>query len=86
MMVPSVRPVAPAPCRKEDIRLYQSDHVTPCEATVARVNERLERGNVEVILTVGLSRRFKKAAHDPAFHFLQVNNIHFEGEPVWPLG
>ena len=70
----------------KDIRLYQSDHVTPCAATVARVNERLERGNAEVILTVGLSRRFKKTVKDPPFYFLQVNNIHFEGDSVWPLG
>jgi hypothetical protein len=70
----------------KDIRVYQSDHVTPCAATAAIVNERLERGNAEVILTVGLSRRFKKAVKDPPFHSLQVNNIHFEGDSVWPLG
>jgi four helix bundle suffix protein len=68
-----------------DIRLYGSDHVTPDRAIVSRTAERLE-STASVVLSVGLTRPFKKTAAEPALHWLQVNNIHFAEDPVWQLG
>lgn len=68
-----------------DVRLYQPDHVTPNESLVERVHAHLQQPDIQALLSVGLSRRFKKAAQDPAFHFLQINNIHFADYPLWQL-
>jgi hypothetical protein len=68
-----------------DIRLDGPDHVTPAPDVVRRVNERLKLGS-DVLLSVGVSRAFKKSSHEPARHWLQVNNIHFPDDPCWQLG
>ncbi len=68
-----------------DIRLYGSDHVTPDREIVRRAAERLEFTS-SVVLSVGLTRPFKKTAAEPALHWLQVNNIHFADDPNWKLG
>lgn len=68
-----------------DIRLYQADHVTPDRAAVADVSSRLARG-VSVVLSVGLTRPWKKPEDTVERHWLQVNNIHLEDNPVWRLG
>jgi hypothetical protein len=68
-----------------DIRLYGKDHVTPDANVVQRVAQRLQDGP-EVILSVGLTRPFRGSADEPAVHWLQVNNIHFEDNPCWRLG
>lgn len=65
-----------------DLRLYQGDHVTPDEAVIARVAERIQAG-AGVILSVGLTRPYP--ADNPK-HWLQVNNIHLEDDPAWHLG
>jgi hypothetical protein len=65
-----------------DLRLYQGDHVTPDEAVIAWVAERIQAG-VGVILSVGLTRPYP--ADNPK-HWLQVNNIHLADDPVWRLG
>jgi hypothetical protein len=67
-----------------DIRLYRDDHVTPDTDVVGRVAERLHDGP-EVILSVGLTRAFRSTPDEPALHWLQVNNIHFEDDPCWRL-
>jgi hypothetical protein len=67
-----------------DIRLYRDDHVTPDPDAVQCVAGRLEQGP-DVILGVGLTRAFRGAPNEPALHWLQVNNIHFEDDPCWKL-
>jgi hypothetical protein len=39
-----------------------------------------------VILGVGLTRAFQREQNGPGRHWLQVNNIHFEDQPIWRLG
>jgi hypothetical protein len=67
-----------------DIRLYGDDHVTPCEATIRRVAEKIA-GRRRLPLSVGLSRPFRKQAADPPRHWLQINNFHLEENPCWTL-
>lgn len=67
-----------------DIRLFKDDHTTIRDDVVADLNHRIERG-VPVILCVGLSRPFAKAAGEEERHWLQVNGIHLEDNPVWQV-
>lgn len=67
-----------------DIRLYESDLETPNYDRVASVDRRLRHGT-RTIVCVGLTRPFGATADHPAVHWLQLNNIHFEDEPVWPV-
>jgi hypothetical protein len=67
-----------------DIRLYGADHVTPDADLVQRIAQRLESAQ-PVILGVGLTRPFQVEPSQPALHWLQVNNLHFEDDPVWRL-
>jgi hypothetical protein len=70
-----------------DIRVYGPDHVTPDDAIIRRVEQRL-RLNEEVILCVGLSRPFQPSSGSSSqpLHWLQVNNLHFNDDPIWQLG
>ncbi|HEX9056242.1 MAG TPA: hypothetical protein VF818_01825 [Ktedonobacterales bacterium] len=65
-----------------DIRLVEDDHTTIRDDVVADVNRRIARG-VPVTLSVGLSRPFAKAPGEEERHWLQVNGIHLEDNPVW---
>jgi hypothetical protein len=67
-----------------DIRLFGDDHVTPCETTIRRVCEQLAARS-RVLVSVGLSRPYRKAADDPPRHWLQINNFHLENNPCWKL-
>ena len=67
-----------------DIRLFGADHVTPDLQVVMRTAERLNTTE-EVVLSVGLGRRFKRTSAEPARHWLQVNNIHLPDNPCWQL-
>ena len=67
-----------------DLRLYERDHRTPRRNLVASVQGRLESG-VEAILSVGLTRPWRKRGDDAERHWLQVNNIHLEDAPIWRL-
>lgn len=67
-----------------DIRLVADDHTTILDDLVADVNRRIARG-VPVILSIGLSRPFAKAAGEEERHWLQVNGIHLEDNPVWQV-
>jgi hypothetical protein len=67
-----------------DIRLYAADHVTPCEATVHRLVDQLA-AEPRVLVSVGLSRPYRKTAGDPPRHWLQINNVHLSENPCWTL-
>ena len=65
-----------------DLRLYERDHKTPRMDLVTEVQGRIEAG-VEVILSVGLTRAWRKRDDTVERHWLQVNNIHLEDDPLW---
>ena len=67
-----------------DLRLYGGDGRTPRRDLVASVQRRLETG-VEAILSVGLTRPWRKRGDDMERHWLQVNNIHLRDDPLWRL-
>jgi hypothetical protein len=67
-----------------DIRLYGADHVMPCEATIHRLGEQLA-AEPRVLVSVGLSRPYRKKASDPPRHWLQINNFHLRENPCWSL-
>lgn len=68
-----------------DLRLYGQDHRTPDPEVVSMVADRLRKGD-PVILSVGLTRPFAPSPDVSPSHWLQVNNVHFNREPVWQLG
>jgi hypothetical protein len=68
-----------------DLRLYREDHKTPRRSLVQDVDRRIRNG-VPVILAVGLARAWRKPGDTVPRHWLQVNNIHLEDNPVWKLG
>jgi len=66
-----------------DIRLYEDDHQTPRQEIVDAVSNRISKTGV--VLAVGLSRQFTKQGDTVARHWLQVNNIHLEEDPLGEL-
>ena len=71
-------------CGVTDIRLYGNDHITPNDQVVQEIAQRLS--DVQVILSMGLTRAYASSADFDPVHWLQVNNIHFEDNPTWQLG
>lgn len=67
-----------------DIRLYAGDHVTPCATTVRRLAEQIAT-QPRVLVSVGLSRPYRKTADEPPRHWLQINNFHLPDNPCWTL-
>lgn len=67
-----------------DLRLYENDQKTPRRNLVASVQSRLEAG-VEAILSIGLTRPWRKRHDTAERHWLQVNNIHLKDDPLWRL-
>ena len=67
-----------------DLRLYERDGRAPRRDFVQSVQRRLEAG-VEIILSVGLTRPWQKRGDTAERHWLQVNNIHLEDDPLWQL-
>jgi Dual OB-containing domain len=67
-----------------DLRLYERDGRTPRRNLVDSVQRRLKAG-VEIILSVGLTRPWQKWGDTEERHWLQVNNIHLEDNPLWQL-
>ncbi len=65
-----------------DLRLYEDDHKTVRMRIVADLNLRLLSG-VHALLCVGLSRPFQKDDDSEPRHWLQVNSIHLEDNPIW---
>ncbi|HUT94738.1 MAG TPA: hypothetical protein VMY37_35100 [Thermoguttaceae bacterium] len=70
-----------------DLRLYGKDHATADPAAVRKLADRL-RSPGAVILGVGLTRAFSSSSEqqEKPVHWLQVNNVHLEDDPTWPLG
>jgi hypothetical protein len=68
-----------------DLRLYPDDHATPDRRAVEGLRQRL-RASGAVILSVGLTRAFTPSTEEKPVHWLQVNNVHLEGDPTWQLG
>lgn len=68
-----------------DLRLYETDHRTPRRDLVESLQRRLKAG-VEAILSVGLTRPWRKRGDTAERHWLQVNNIHLQDGPLWRLG
>jgi hypothetical protein len=67
-----------------DLRLYERDGRTPRRNLVDSVQRRLKAG-VDIILSVGLTRPWQKWGDIEERHWLQVNNIHLEDNPLWQL-
>jgi hypothetical protein len=65
-----------------DLRFCEGDTEKPLKKAVENVSRRLRRG-VKAILSVGLTRPWKKPDEDEEFHWLQVNNVHLEDDPAW---
>lgn len=68
-----------------DLRLYQPDQTSLRMPQITDVARRIERG-VPLVLGVGLTRLFRKDEKSEPKHYLQVNNIHLEDNPVWTNG
>ncbi len=68
-----------------DIRLYADDHVTRDARAVAATDRRLRRGT-PIIISVGLTRAFATGPTFPPVHWMQVNNLHLEDDPLWRRG
>jgi len=68
-----------------DLRLCEDDHATPDEDKVRGVAKWI-RDSAGVVLSVGLTRKFRSAEDQPYIHWLQVNNIHLKEDPAWRLG
>lgn len=65
-----------------DLRLYAKDQKTPRAKVIADVQRRIQQG-MGVILSVGLARAFQVSGDTARRHWLQVNNLHLEDDPVW---
>jgi hypothetical protein len=68
-----------------DLRLYAEDHYSPQISLVEEVQQKI-RTSQGLILSVGLTRAFAAAPDQPPVHWLQINNLHFQEQPVWQLG
>ncbi len=78
------RPIPSVDLVVNDLRLYERDGRTPRRDLVVAVQRRLEAG-VETILSVGLTRPWRKRGDSAERHWLQVNNIHLRDDPLWRL-
>jgi hypothetical protein len=67
-----------------DLRLFGDDHATPNAARVRAAIQWLADAR-DVILGVGLTRKFRSSEDAAYRHWLQVNNLHFRAEPTWRL-
>ena len=66
-----------------DLRFYESDHKTLKPAIIEQVGQWLADPASSVILSVGLSRPWQKSGDTIKRHWLQLNNFHFQHQPVW---
>ncbi|MBN9390573.1 MAG: hypothetical protein J0I20_21260 [Chloroflexi bacterium] len=60
-----------------DFRFYDGTPERLNQAAFEQANALIRQGG-PAILSVGLSRAWRKNEIDPAYHWLQVNNLHFE--------
>jgi hypothetical protein len=63
-----------------DFRLWRCDHQTPRLKLIAELSNRIQ--SVPAVLAVGLTRPFQKSPTAPALHWLQLNNIHLQDDPL----
>jgi hypothetical protein len=63
-----------------DFRFCRSDHRTPRLRLLESVKARLR--TTPFILAVGLTRPYQKSPKDPVRHWLQLNNIHLQDDPL----
>ncbi|MHC4176305.1 MAG: dual OB domain-containing protein [Planctomycetota bacterium] len=68
-----------------DLRLREANHTTPDREKVQAVARRIH-GSDDVILSLGLTRKYRPSQQADYFHYLQVNNVHLKEEPTWQLG
>jgi hypothetical protein len=66
-----------------DLRLCDA-RFQPDPVRVAAAQQRIARG-VPLALCVGLTRPFQRNPTEPAYHWLQVNNLHFADDLGWRL-
>lgn len=64
-----------------DLRLFQNDQKTPRRKVIERVGKKLIDGE-ELLICVGLARRWQKPGDTMERHWLQVNNLHFADDPL----
>jgi hypothetical protein len=67
-----------------DLRLCEDDHATPDVDKVHGVAQWIH-DSAGVVLSVGLTRKFRPSEKADYVHYLQVNNIHLKEEPTWAL-
>jgi hypothetical protein len=67
-----------------DLRLFAEDHATPNPAAVRAANYGLSQSR-GVIFCMGLTRPYSPAENQPKRHWLQVNNLHLEDDPLWTV-
>jgi hypothetical protein len=67
-----------------DLRLYTEDHYSPQISLVGEIQQKI-RTSQGLILSVGLTRAFAAVPEQPPVHWLQINNLHFQEQPVWQL-
>ncbi|MFN2587852.1 MAG: hypothetical protein ABR613_07030 [Actinomycetota bacterium] len=65
-----------------DRRFVEPNHKTPRYERVEAAREFLQ-GSRKPVLSVGLARAWEKPGDTQERHYLQVNNIHFEQDPLW---
>ncbi len=68
-----------------DLRLFGDDHATAAVAHIRAVNQWIADSH-GVLLSVGLTRKFRSSEQHEPRHWLQVNNIHIQEDPAWALG
>lgn len=64
-----------------DLRLYEGEQAAVRYNVIQDMARRMEGAGI--ILSVGLGRPWLKAGDTVERHWLQVNNIHLEDNPVW---
>jgi hypothetical protein len=64
-----------------DVRLYNPSDFTPRCEIIEALSQKIY-GRRDVILAVGLSRPFSPSEHVKSCHWLQVNNIHTQDDPL----
>jgi hypothetical protein len=65
-----------------DVRFHEPDRWAPDNAVVRDVANRIRAG-VPTILSLGLARAFLATNDTEQRHWLQVNGVHLEDDPVW---
>ncbi len=65
-----------------DLRFCEVEYAKINPVVLEQANNLIKQGG-PVILSLGLSRAWRKEGDSSAYHWLQVNNLHFESMPLW---